>query len=62
MTTPTVGGVCPPETVPVYRAYNNGVTRNRDGNHRFTTNLSGINDVVARGWANEGVVFCAPPK
>jgi DNA-binding beta-propeller fold protein YncE len=62
VTTPTVNGACPAETIPVYRAYNNGVTRNRDGNHRFTTNLSGINDVVARGWTNEGIVFCAPPK
>lgn len=60
LTTPAVNGACPGNTVPVYRAYNNGDTRNIDGNHRFTTNATGIADTVARGWANEGAVMCAP--
>ena len=61
LTTPAVNGVCPVNTVPVYRAYNNGVTRGRDGNHRFTSNADLMLQMVARGWANEGAVMCAPP-
>ena len=60
LTTPAVSGACPANTIPVYRAYNNGATRNLDGNHRFTTSTAGIADTVARGWANEGAVMCAP--
>ena len=59
ITTPAVGGVCPTNTMPVYRAYNNGSALGKDGNHRFTTNVSSIAQVVARGWINEGVVMCA---
>ncbi len=59
-TTPTTNGTCPANTVPVYRAYNNGVNRNIDGNHRFSTNPAALADVVARGWLHEGVVMCAP--
>lgn len=55
-----VNGTCVAGTVPVYRAYNNGFSRGVDSNHRITTNLSAIQQVVARGWANEGVVMCAP--
>ena len=53
-------GACPAGKVPVYRAYNNGLNRRVDSNHRITTNQSGIAAVVARGWVNEGVVMCAP--
>lgn len=61
LTTPAVNGVCPLNTVPVYRAYNNGFTSGRDGNHRFTANANAILQVVARGWSNEGAVMCARP-
>ena len=61
ITTPAIGGVCPTNTVPVYRAYNNGSVLGKDGNHRFSTNASSIALVVARGWINEGVVMCAAP-
>ena len=61
LTTPAVNGVCPASTVPVYRAYNNGSALGKDGNHRFTTNVSAIAQVVARGWLNEGIVMCAAP-
>jgi hypothetical protein len=44
--------------VPVYRAYNNGVARGVDSNHRITTSAAGIQEVVARGWVSEGVVLC----
>lgn len=53
-----VNGVCKTGTVPVYRAYNNGFARGVDSNHRITANLASIQQVVARGWSNEGVVMC----
>ena len=58
--TPSVNGACPVNTSPVYRAYNNGFTRGRDGNHRYTSNADAMLLMVARGWSNEGVVMCAP--
>ncbi|CAN5316883.1 hypothetical protein BH11PSE11_BH11PSE11_37970 [soil metagenome] len=51
---------CPSGTIPVYRAYNNGFARGIDSNHRITSNLASIHEVIARGWVNEGVVMCAP--
>lgn len=58
--TPPSGGQCPNGTVPVYRAYDNGFARGIDSNHRITTSQAAIAQVVARGWASEGVVMCAP--
>ncbi len=58
--TPSALQACPFGTVPVYRAYNNGFTRAVDSNHRITSNPAAIQDVVARGWRDEGVVMCAP--
>ena len=52
-------GICPNETLPVYRLYNNGMTG--APNHRFTTSLAIHDDFVQnRGWTSEGVRFCAP--
>lgn len=45
-------GVCPPGTIPLYRAYNNGM--GGAGNHRFTTNLTILNQMLAAGWVFEG--------
>ena len=62
-TVPTTGGLngtCPSGTTPVYRAYNNGFARGVDSNHRITSNLTAIQEVVTRGWSDEGVVMCAP--
>ena len=59
-TVPGAGGTCPAGTLPVYRAYNNGFTRGVDSNHRITGSLAGIQQAVARGWSNEGVVMCSP--
>jgi serine protease len=50
-----VNGSCPAQTKPIYRAYNNRA----DGNHRFTTDYSVIQSLVAQKWAYEGVVMCA---
>jgi uncharacterized repeat protein (TIGR02543 family) len=58
-TEPTLG-TCPAGTLPVYRAYNDGLARGIDSNHRITTSVTAINDVVARGWKAEGVVMCVP--
>lgn len=58
--TPGAGATCPAGTIPVYRAYNNGFARGIDSNHRITTSSTAIQQVVTRGWSNEGVVMCAP--
>ena len=60
LTTPAVNGACAVGMVPVYRAYNDGFSLRKDGNHRFATDLNAIAQVVARGWINEGIVMCAP--
>jgi hypothetical protein len=66
-TSPGLSGTCPAGTVPVYRAYDNSPcpplqssTCKPQPNHRIATSLVAINEVVARGWTNEGVVMCAP--
>ncbi|CAH1083720.1 Delta-60 repeat domain-containing protein [Candidatus Nitrotoga sp. 1052] len=60
ISTPPTNGICPTGTAPVYRAYNNGFARGVDSNHRFSSAGAAIQDVVMRGWINEGVVMCAP--
>ncbi len=60
VSTPHDGGLCPPATVPAYRAYNNGFALGIDSNHRISTSLAAIQQVVARGWIYEGVAMCAP--
>ncbi len=60
VSTPTTNGTCPTGTAPAYRAYNNGFGRGIDSNHRIASNLAAIQEVVTRGWSNEGVVMCAP--
>jgi YVTN family beta-propeller protein len=60
LTNVPLGGACPAQTVPVFRAYNDGLARHIDSNHRITNNAASIQEVVARGWTNEGVVMCAP--
>jgi hypothetical protein len=60
LSTPASNGTCPSGTAPVYRAYNNGFARGIDSNHRIIGSLTAIQEVVNRGWSNEGVVMCAP--
>jgi len=57
---PLPGGGCSTGSVPVYRAFNDGPAQGKESNHRYSTSLAAINDVVARGWKSEGVVMCAP--
>ncbi len=54
-----VNGVCPVDAVPIYRMFNNG--QSGAPNHRFTTSPATYADFTTnKGWAGEGVVFCAP--
>ncbi len=56
---PAAGGTCPIFWTRVFRMYNNGMTG--APNHRFTTDESIYVDFTTnRGWAPEGVRFCAP--
>lgn len=54
---PTPNGVCPPDSVAIYRLYNNR-WRVNDSNHRFVRSLRERNAMIARGWVDEGVAFC----
>jgi len=54
-------GVCPGSTTPVYRVFSNRA----DANHRYTTDHTTREQMVAKGWLAEGdgpdhVVMCAP--
>ena len=56
-------GLCPPGTVPLYRMYNNGM--GGAPNHRYTTSVAILNQMIAAGWAFEGnpatkVFACVP--
>jgi len=60
----TVTGVCAPGSIPVYRVWNN---RAGDSNHRYTTDPSIRNMMVAEGGVAEGygpdqVIMCAPQQ
>jgi len=57
---------CPANTVPLYRAYNNafppsGPRNPWDSNHRFTPVQADVDALVAKGWRDEGIVFCTAP-
>jgi hypothetical protein len=56
-------GTCSGGTIPLYRAYNNGM--GGAPNHRYTTSLTTLNQMVAAGWVFEGdantkVFACVP--
>jgi hypothetical protein len=60
---PDSSGGCPPGTVPLYRAYNNGI--GGAPNHRFTTSFATLEQMLAIGWSFEGdgntkVFACVP--
>jgi len=61
---PSATGVCPANTVPVYRMYNDG--QSGAPNHRYTTDLNVRAQMLANGWTAEGagtigVIMCSPP-
>jgi len=58
----TTTGACPPNTVPVYRVWDNRA----DSNHRYTTSIVIRDQMVAQGGIAEGygpnnVIMCAAP-
>jgi len=67
-TTPPTNQTCPSNTIPVYRAYYNkrntypNRTSNIISHQRIISSLTAIQEVVARGWTNEGVVMCVIPE
>lgn len=50
-------GVCPSDSVPVHRLYNNRFIFN-DSNHRFTTDMDVVAQMTQAGWIYEGVKMC----
>ena len=55
---PDANGQCAAGQVPVYRLYNNRFAFH-DSNHRFVTDAGERARMVAQGWIDEGVRFCA---
>jgi hypothetical protein len=56
-------GTCSAGTIPLYRAYDNGM--GGAPNHRYTTSLAVLNQMIAAGWVFEGngdtkVFACVP--
>jgi N-acetylneuraminic acid mutarotase len=49
---PDANGLCVTGTIPLYRAYNNGM--GGAPNHRYTTSLTILNQMLAAGWIFEG--------
>ncbi|MEP7084851.1 MAG: hypothetical protein ABI854_08950, partial [Betaproteobacteria bacterium] len=54
-----VGGVCPANTTPVFRLYNNGFATN-NSNHRYTTSSVIYQFMLTQNWSGEQTVMCAP--
>ncbi|MCK5886767.1 MAG: hypothetical protein KAG70_09775, partial [Alcanivorax sp.] len=57
---PQADSTCPNQYQPVYRAYNNGFSQDKDSNHRFVTDQALLEPLFAKGWADEGIGFCVP--
>ena len=60
---PDDNGNCAPATIPLYRMYNNGM--GGAPNHRYTTSVAILNQMIAVGWVFEGnavtkVFACVP--
>jgi hypothetical protein len=58
---PDPSGACAPGMIPVYRVWDNRI----DTNHRYTTDRTLRDQMVAQGWVEEGygpdaVIMCAP--
>ncbi len=58
---PGADGRCREGLVPVYRAYNNGYSKGIDSNHRFVTDRTLLQPLIAEGWVDEGIKMCTPP-
>ena len=52
-------GTCPAALpAPVFRLFNNAVASN-NGNHRYVVSAARRAEMLAAGWVDEGVAFCA---
>lgn len=51
--------MCPPDTLYLYRVYNNGYLAN-NSNHRYTTDFDLAMSMVPHGWVMEGPQMCVP--
>jgi hypothetical protein len=58
--TPPVDGACPAGLIPVHRFYNNPNT-GTSMNHRYVIDAAVMQQMLAEGWIDEGVVMCAQP-
>ncbi|MGE5097031.1 MAG: hypothetical protein ACM3SO_18000 [Betaproteobacteria bacterium] len=54
----SIGPQCPGGLVPIYRVYNNRHALH-DANHRFTPDATTRDEMIAAGWIDEGVAWCA---
>lgn len=52
-----INGICPQDTMPIYRYYNNRWMHN-DSNHRYATHLFDKDFMIQQGWVLEGVAMC----
>ena len=59
VTTNTQRNSCPSNApTPVYRMFNN-LSASNNANHRYVVSQARVDEMKARGWMDEGVVFCA---
>lgn len=60
MLEPNREGICPANSEPVYRLYNNRYATHKDSNHRYTHDMKIVEEMQAQNWRFEGTAFCAP--
>jgi len=56
---PASSSGCPSNLQPVWRNYN-GRWQQNDSNHRFSIDSATYQNMIAAGWAGEGIVMCVP--
>ena len=56
---PNAGGQCGNGLLPVFRAYNDGFAHGVDSNHRYVVDQALLAPLLAQGWKDEGIAFCA---
>jgi minor extracellular serine protease Vpr len=58
ITLPTAGACPASAPFSVYRSFR-AAASGKTSNHRFSTSLARYNEMTAKGWSPEGIVFCA---
>lgn len=59
---PSADGTCSTKYQPVRRMFNAQVGTGKPPNHRYTAHPGDVRAMVALGWQDEGIAFCAPRK